>query len=119
MIDFEAVGMGGNYNGPAECAQMLISHMAPEVRRGCEDRLLRTYYTKLTGVTAGTNEYTMAQCKADYVAYGTAKWIWLLGVLSGMTGIPDFMKQAWNDQLSAFVKDHGITPETVLMPMSC
>jgi hypothetical protein len=119
LIDFEMVGMGGAYNGAAECAQMLISHMAPDVRRECEDRLLQTYHMCLTGII-GTDTYSMAQCKADYVAVGTTKWVWLLGLLSGgMPGIPDFCKQIWNDQLSAFVKDHGITPENVEMPFSC
>jgi hypothetical protein len=118
VLDFEAVGMGCDYCGPAECAQLLISHMAPEVRRECEDRLLQGYHTKLASLI-GADRYSMEQCKADYAAYGTARWIWLLGLLSGMPGIPVFMLQTWNNQLAAFMADHGVTPENVQMPGSC
>jgi hypothetical protein len=116
LIDFEAAGCG--WSGPSECAQLLISHMDPETRRGCEDRLLRGYYEKLVSlVDSDTSGFTFERCKADYVRFGTARWIWLTAVMSGM-GMPGGMMQVFNNQLAAFMKDHGVTPENVSMPGS-
>mmetsp|Transcript_37109 Transcript_37109/g.54567 ORF Transcript_37109/g.54567 Transcript_37109/m.54567 type:complete len:398 (+) Transcript_37109:145-1338(+) len=112
LIDFEAVGVGC---GPAEIAQFIISHMAPRVRRGCEEHLTEGYYNRLMSLMPEGQKYTLEQCRADYIAAGTAKWIWLLCLLSNM-GLSDDMVQVFNDQVAAFVKDHGVTPENVEMP---
>ena len=122
MLDFEAVGAG--WSGPAECAQLLISHMAPETRRECEDRLLQGYHTKLVSLLGSRGEdhqlegFTMEKCKEDYVRFGAARWIWLVAVMAGLPGMPGAMMQVFNNQLVAFMKDHSVTAENVSMPGS-
>lgn len=44
LIDFEAVALG---SGAQDLGQFVISHMAPDVRRGCEKELVETYHAEL------------------------------------------------------------------------
>jgi len=120
LLDFELVGVG---NGPQDLAQYLISHMDPGARRLHEEQLLQDYYAHLTGTgeacSAGTKHvdsstYSYAQCKADYVAGGTGRWLWFVPVLATMC--PDKMTQYFHDQTLQFLLDHGVTPENVPMP---
>jgi len=119
MLDFELVGLG---NGPQDLAQYLISHMEPAARRVHEEALLQDYYAHLTGTgeaCTGTKHvdpatYSYAQCKEDFVAGGTGRWLWFMPVLDSMC--PDKMTQYFHDQTAAFLKDHGVTPENVPMP---
>ncbi|KAI8622145.1 kinase-like domain-containing protein [Chytriomyces sp. MP71] len=106
LLDWEVVGVG---SGPQDCAQYLISHMYPDERREAEEELLRAYYSKLD-----SSKYSYEKCKAEYVAGGTSRWVWLNGLMSGM--IPDDWMQYFHDQLLAFIKDHGVTPDTIEMP---
>ncbi|KAJ3345608.1 hypothetical protein HDU83_003908 [Entophlyctis luteolus] len=114
IIDWEVVGIG---SGPQDLSQFLISHMYPEERRMWEMDLLREYYDLLIKHGQGSitpSQYSFEQCKADYVAGGVARWVWLLAIL--VTLCPDEWVQYFHDQLLAFIKDHGVTPETIEMP---
>lgn len=110
LLDYEVVGLG---SGPQDLSQFLISHMTPEARRQCEERLLRKYYSVLSETVDGS-AYTWEQCWADYVLGGVERWVWLLCILTAMC--PDKMVQYWHDQLLAFILDHGITPANIGMP---
>ena len=44
LIDFEAVALG---SGAQDLGQFVISHMAPDVRRGCEKQLIEAYHKEL------------------------------------------------------------------------
>jgi hypothetical protein len=111
LLDFEVVGIG---SGPQDLSQFLISHMAPEQRRGCEERLVREYYRVLTSSGVDAAQYPWDECWADYVSGGSERWVWLLGLLTGMC--PANMVQYWHDQLLAFIQDHQITPASIGMP---
>ncbi|KAJ3073999.1 hypothetical protein HDU99_001813 [Rhizoclosmatium hyalinum] len=111
LLDWEVVGVG---SGAQDCAQFLISHMYPKERRDCEYELLRGYYSALIAGGVAEKDYSFDRCKADYVAGGVARWVWLLGILTSMC--PPEWNQFFHDQLLAFALDHGVTAETVEMP---
>jgi hypothetical protein len=108
ILDFEVVGFG---SGPQDLSQFLISHMAPDTRRQCEDRLVRAYYDEL--IERGVTDYTWEQCWSDYIT-GCERWVWLLALLCGMC--PGKMVQYWHDQLMHFMNDHGITADKIGQP---
>lgn len=114
LLDFEVVGVG---SGAQDIAQYLISHMTPSLRKECEKELLQSYYSVLTDTTNGgvdPTTYSYEQCLEDYVRGGSERWVWLLAFLCSIC--PDPMVQYFQDQVAAFMTDHGVTPETVGMP---
>ncbi|KAJ1561778.1 hypothetical protein HK096_003352 [Nowakowskiella sp. JEL0078] len=111
LLDWEAVGLG---SGPQDCAQYVISHMYPEERRLWEDELISSYYSVLIAGGVNTKDYSLNKCRADYVAGGVGRWVWLLALLTGMC--PDSWVQFFHDQLLAFIIDHNITPDNIVMP---
>lgn len=111
ILDWEVVGIG---SGPQDIAQYFISHMVAAERRVCEDRLLKAYYDELILAGVDPSEYAWERCKSDYVAGGVCRWVWLLALLSGIC--PDSLTQYFQDQVSDFILDHGVTPETIGMP---
>eukprot|EP01034_Spumella_vulgaris_P024503 gene24503-30857_t len=118
ILDWEVVGLG---SGPQDLAQYLISHASPADRRAHEEALVRDYYSVLTTAAEGEDrkvvdaaQYTFEQCWKDYVSGGTERWVWLFAYLTGLC--PDNMNQYFHDQLSAFMVDHGVTPENIGMP---
>jgi len=115
LLDWEMVGFS---TGPSECAQFLISHMAPAERRKCEMDLLRAYYEKLRTVVGekrlDAEKYSFEDCKESYALGGAEKWIRLIVFLHCIC--PPKMVQFWHDQLLAFCQDHKITPDRIGMP---
>jgi hypothetical protein len=120
LVDWEVVGIG---SGAQDIGQYVISHMAPDFRRQCEDRLLQTYYTTLTSCIAANDEstseiargeYTFEICKMEYVHGGVERWMFLLIILANMC--PDQMMQYFLNQVEAFARDHGVTAESIGMP---
>ncbi|KAJ3127683.1 hypothetical protein HK100_009601 [Physocladia obscura] len=109
VLDWEVVGLG---SGPQDVAQYLISHMYPEERRMWEMEFLQAYYDTLVG--DGVDGYSFEDCRRDYVAGGVARWVWLLGLLTILC--PDEWVQFFQDQLLAFIVDHGVTPDNIEMP---
>lgn len=111
LLDWEAVGAG---SGPQDLAQYVISHMYPAERRAWESDLLAAYHESLVAGGVNGEEYTLEKCRADYVAGGVGRWVWLLALLTSMC--PDDWVQFFHDQLAAFIEDHGVTPENIVMP---
>lgn len=109
LLDWEVIGFG---NGPQDLAQYVISHMAPSVRKACEEGLVRDYYATLTA--GGVTGYTWEECWSDYKRGGSERWMWLMGLLSQLC--PPVMNQFFQDQVAAFLHDHNITPENIGMP---
>eukprot|EP00727_Mastigamoeba_balamuthi_P011201 m51a1_g6703 hypothetical protein (484) ;mRNA; r:99589-101260 len=110
FIDFELVGVG---SGPQDLGQFAISHTEPAARRSFEAEAVRAYHQAL--VDAGVSpQPTFEECWAEYKSGGARRWVWLLAVLSA--SCPARMVQYFQDQLSAFLVDHAITPETIGMP---
>jgi hypothetical protein len=121
LVDWEVVGVG---SGAQDIGQYMMSHMAPEARRVCEDRLLKVYFDKLQATIAARDiqgvdivaervEYTFEMCKREYVYGGVERWMFLLVILANMC--PDKMQQYFLDQVEAFALDHGVTAESIGM----
>lgn len=117
LVDWEVVGVG---SGAQDIGQYMMSHMSPEARRSCEDRLLRGYYDKLQATIAACDavredrgEYTFEMCKREYVYGGVERWMFLLIILANMC--PDAMQQFFLNQVEAFALDHGVTAESIGM----
>ena len=110
-LDLEAVGVG---SGPQELGQYAISHMAPELRRGCERRLVREYSDALLEAGVPAADAAFDRCWSEYVAGGAARWVWFLALLSGMCDAASVTY--WAAQLGAFIADHGITAESIGQP---
>jgi aminoglycoside phosphotransferase (APT) family kinase protein len=115
VIDFEMVGVGPPGQ---ELGQFVISHMEPDVRRQCEDDILRAYYEELQrvllsrGMESEGKSYTMEDCVSDYVSGGVGRWAWFIPFFAGSPA----MAQYFHDQLAAFLKDHVKNPEDSPMP---
>ena len=62
LLDWEVVGFG---SGPQDCAQYVISHMNPQLRRDNEQRLVREYYTRLTAGAKAANPDASASASAS------------------------------------------------------
>lgn len=115
LFDFEVVGLG---SGPQDLGQFMISHTEPEERKRIEEELVRRYYQEL--ISRGDEEvlnetsYSWDNCWRDYVEGGCERWVWLLALLSGIC--TDKIVQYFQDQVSAFMEDHQITPDNIGMP---
>ena len=110
LLDWEMVGVG---SGPQELSQCLISHMKPSLRKELERELVQDYYDTLVADEKVQN-YSFEDCWEDYKSGGTERWIWLLTYLAALC--PDPMVQYFQDQVAAFINDHGVNPENVGMP---
>ena len=111
VLDWELIGFG---NGPQDLAQFMISHTSPILRKKYELNNLQHYFDTIQPYLKSKNEeYSWENCKEEYISGGSEKWIWLMGLLS--TG-PDPIVQYFQDQLSSFLMDHNVTPDTIGMP---
>jgi thiamine kinase-like enzyme len=112
ILDWEMVGVG---NGPQEISQYLISHANPAYRREHEDHFIKVYYDALiAGGKLTSDDFSIEQCKQEYVNGGVARWVWFLALLAIIC--PDPMVQYFHDQVLAFIVDHHINPENIEMP---
>lgn len=115
LIDFEMVGLGPPGQ---ELGQHIISHMAPTVRRRCENQLVKDYHSELSKLLAGRGmadeaaAYTFDVCWDEYIAGGVGRWAWFIPFFFG---VPP-MAQFFQDQLAAFLHDHVKDPATTPMP---
>ena len=109
LLDFEVIGVG---SGPQDLSQYLISHMDPIERRKCERELVQTYYDEL--VRLGVNHVTFEWVWREFALGGSARWVWLLAVLSQMC--PSEMVKYWARNLEEFLVDHGIDEASIEMP---
>ena len=75
---------------------------------------MRAYYQRLQ--QRGVADLSWEQCWREYVSGGVERWVWLLALLASMC--PPAMTQYFQDQLAAFVRDHGVGPESIGMPRS-
>ena len=110
LIDWEMVGVG---SGPQELGQFMISHLEPTERASIERDAVAAYYKDLINLN-GSVDMTFDQCWEEYVMGGLGRWLFFLP-FDGW-GAPPATSQFFCDQVSAFIKSHGITPENVPMP---
>ena len=130
-------------SGPQELGQFLISHCPPSERAVIERAAVAAYYKELTSlnplaagsvstiaeaeavaeasVAADTtsqqqldSSWTLEQCWAEYVSGGLGRWLFFLPY-DGW-GAHHSVSQYFCDQVLAFIRDHGITPDSVPMP---
>jgi len=116
LLDFEFASVAC---GAGDLASFMISHIgpSPEVRRQFESQWLRTYHSKLRELIPSDCEYTFEKCKADYVECGLAWRIYILGLM--VQGCDEATLQFNNDLMSAFIRDHDVTEDTVPMAGTC
>lgn len=110
LVDWEAVGLG---SGPQELGQFMISHTEPNLRAALEKQAVEDYYSELTALNPQV-AMTLEQCWQEYVAGGLGRWLFFLPY-DGW-GAPPAVSQYFCNQCLAFIKDHGVTPESVPMP---
>jgi len=94
----------------------MISHVEPALRRECEDALLGAYHAELVAHGVDGEAYTLEACKREYAIGAAERWVWLLAYMTGLC--PEPVNRFLHDQVLAFVKDHGVTPETIGQPRS-
>ena len=120
----------------------MISHCPPRERAAIERTAVAAYFQELTSlnpkvasvsvsvstVGGGGGEdtsrkqqpdqpscaWTFEQCWAEYVAGGLGRWLFFLPY-DGW-GAHHSVSQYFCDQVLAFIRDHGITPDSVPMP---
>lgn len=112
LLDWENVGVG---SGPQEIGQFLISHMDPDLRPRVEREIVEDYYQRLISHKPSiAEEMTLEECWQEYIMGGVGKWIWFMPLLA--SACPPKMTQFFHDQLLAFIRTHGLGPDTIPMP---
>lgn len=110
LLDWEVVGVG---SGPQDLGQFMISHLDPAVRSKIEEAAVRQYFDELRVLNP---EVAMSweQCWAEYSHGGLGRWLWFVPMLC--TCCPPKMGQFFHDQVFAFARGHGFTPDNIPMP---
>mmetsp|Transcript_76092 Transcript_76092/g.219760 ORF Transcript_76092/g.219760 Transcript_76092/m.219760 type:complete len:408 (+) Transcript_76092:75-1298(+) len=103
LLDWEVVGVG---SGPQDLGQYMISHSTPASRRALAPKMIAAYVAALAAEGVETSVEAVME---EYVRGGLGRWLWLLPVCCSME--PAWV-QYFQDQVAAFIHDHGITPET-------
>ena len=115
FLDWEMVGLG---SGPQELGQYLISHMDPVCRKECEEELVRGYYDHLVSIFPESKActYTWDECWSEYKIGGVGRWMWFLAYFAGssLTNYTEY----FIEQVGSFLRDHGITADTIEQPRS-
>ena len=117
LLDWEQVGIG---SGAQDLAQYMISHVNRLIRKELETTLIIKYYDALMKESDNKNlinEYTLEECRLDYIFGGAERWFWLLVYICNME-LPVVAKQYFHDIVSQFVNDYAdvITIDSVHMP---
>ena len=113
LVDWEAVGLG---SGPQELGQFMISHAQPELRASIEKDAVAAYYAELKALNPLIG-MTFEQCWNEYIMGGLGRWLFFLP-FDGFSDDKQGQKnsQFFADQVLAFIKDHGVTPDSIPMP---
>jgi len=133
LLDWEATGLG---SGPQELGQFVISHTEPALLQpqpqpesqsqsqsqshcfsaSVEQQAVQAYYSELTTLNPHiASTMTYAECWAEYVAGGLGRWLFFLPY-DGWGAPTPAVSQFFCDQVTAFIKRHGVTPDNVPMP---
>ena len=111
FIDFEFVGACGL---GMDLGAFVISAFNPEQRRLYEKDLVRTYYENLVASGKVDSDYTYEKCFNDYVMRGASRALVYMVLLTAFTE-QTYLKY-WHDHCDAFVKDHNLNAENIMMP---
>jgi hypothetical protein len=109
LLDWSEVGV---FEPTADLGQLMISDVAPALRKSCEEQVVHAYWSRLVQCGVDANEYPFVQCWREYGRSGAERWCWLLPVLASYHYAP--MTQYFHDQMLAFVQDHKrweVTPD--------
>ena len=112
LLDWQVVSIR---DPTSDLGQFLISHMTPEMRRSCEESLVKDYYTALIENGVDSNAYSWESCWKRYSITGFRRWVFLLAYIATL-GMPS-LTQYFNDQMLAFAQDHQLTPEIMEQPL--
>jgi len=113
LLDWEMVGIG---SGPQDLGQYVLSNMDPTVRRAHERRLVEAYYEELRNALPEDVTVSWEYVWNEYRVGGVERWLWFLVWFLGQG--PNFVPwaQFFHDQISSFVRDHGLRPEDITQP---
>lgn len=113
FLDWELVGLG---SGPQEIGRYMIAQMDPGIRKECEEELVRSYYDQLvSSFPEGKScEYTWEECWHEYKHGGAERWMWFMAYFSTFGN--QELGRFFLGQVEAFVRDHGITAESIGQP---
>lgn len=102
VVDWQTVQLGP---GPYDVAYFLGNAFEPEVRRGCEERLVRRYHEGLVGY--GVEGYSLEQCWEDYRRYSGASLVMAIfsSILVGRTDRGDAMFMAMANRSAQMAAD--------------
>lgn len=126
IIDWEMVGLG---SGPQDLGQYVISNMDPTERKECEEDLIDAYIdefirTRMLVDTSDPSCHDISRdskamkeyCWHEYKIGGVERWIWFLVYFVG-NELYD-MAQFFHDQLTCFLRDHGLPEYDITQPRS-
>ena len=108
FLDWEMVGLG---SGPQDLGQYVISNMDPSERKECENQLFDAYFEELQKQSI---DCSRDYCWKEYTVGAVERWLWFLAYFVG-NGMGEW-GQFFHNQLSFFMKDHGITAVNVTQP---
>jgi hypothetical protein len=94
----------------------MISHAQPELRASIEKDAVAAYYAELKALNPLIG-MTFEQCWNEYIMGGLGRWLFFLP-FDGFSDDKQGQKnsQFFADQVLAFIKDHGVTPDSIPMP---
>jgi len=115
VLDWEMVGLG---SGPQDLGQYILSNMAIEERRGCEERIVKAYWKELIENGVDGNSFSWEECWKEYRIGGVERFLWFLVYFCGQPDGSPLLKwgQFFHDQIADFVKDHDLQPADFVQP---
>jgi len=103
LFDWSEVGP---WEPCADLGQCIISDVRPDVWKGHDETLLKAYWDELIRLGVSADDFPYELCLERYQRAPVARWIWLFGVLCGLS-LPAVAMQYFHDQLLAYIEAHG------------
>jgi hypothetical protein len=111
LLDWELASAGS----PGQELGQYMVNIDIEARRTSERRLVEAYRITLIEHGVPAEDASFEALWEEYVFGGAAKWVWVLPIC-----IQFFPAEGWQqwfvDQVTAFLKDHGVTADNCHQP---
>lgn len=95
----------GPWEPAVDLAQTIISDVRPEVWRGKDQALVRSYYDRLIRNGVDAEKYDWERCWDDYRRTGIEKWVFILCILASYP-MPRVGLAYFVSQVEAFLGAH-------------
>jgi hypothetical protein len=102
VVDWQTVQLG---SGPYDVAYFLGNSFDAEVRRGCEESLVKRYHDALVGY--GVTDFSLDECWTEYRRYAHASFVMAIfsSILVGRTDRGDAMFMAMANRSAQMAED--------------